>query len=191
MLKRSTSSPSLLETGSNHSSEKDLQTQLLSDINKQYHDSDSHLHKAGIDGTSISTSMDRNHLSASRPTNLTSKSSEVISSSSKLNLAHSAEYSLSPGSSESSAHDEVPDLPAFRKPRGHTINVIPQDRGHEEKTGVKDSGKGGNSPSFVFLQLYFSGLLHAGQEMPILLPQTEVFSCSLLLQIITVVPLQL
>jgi hypothetical protein len=41
-------------------------------------------------------------------------------------------------------------------------------------TTARDTGRGGINPSFVFLQLYFGGMLNSGQELPILLPQSDV-----------------
>ncbi|XP_063445540.1 tuberin-like isoform X1 [Mytilus trossulus] len=172
MLKRSTSSPSLLETGNNHSGEKDPMPSPIADSNKLLHDSESNLHKTVVDGPKVKEDGINLNVVSTRPSNI-SKSTNILSPTSP-NTVNLPQLSLSPESSESSAHDELPDLPAFKKQRGHTISVVTPERGHEERSGGKDAGRGGINPSFVFLQLYFGGMLHHGDEMPLLLPQSDV-----------------
>lgn len=172
MLKRSTSSPSLLETGNNHSGEKDFMPSPIADSNKLLHDSESNLHKTVVDGPKVKEDGMNLSLVSNRPSNI-SKSTNILSPTSP-NTVNLPQLSLSPESSESSAQDELPDLPAFKKQRGHTISVVTPERGHEERSGAKDAGRGGINPSFVFLQLYFGGMLHHGGEMPLLLPQSDV-----------------
>jgi hypothetical protein len=93
--------------------------------------------------------------------------------------------SPSPSSGSSSLHDEVKELPDFRKARGHTISVVQSGREglKSGRSGMKDPGKGGISPSFVFLQLYYDGVFNSASSnasAPIIIPQNEVsFSCLL------------
>lgn len=179
VLKRSASSPSLLETESNHSSEKDLQSPAFPEANKLLHDSDSNLHKIIQDGSNFERNkedkMARWNVASNRPDSLISKSTDILGSTSKPRT-NSVDFSLSPESSESSVHDELTELPSVRKARGHTISVVPPDRSHDDSrlTTARDTGRGGINPSFVFLQLYFGGMLNSGQELPILLPQSDV-----------------
>jgi hypothetical protein len=183
VLKRSASSPSLLETGSN-SSEKDLQSPAFPEANKLLHDSDSNLHKIIQDGSNFERNkedkMARWNVASKRPDSLISKSTDILGSTSKPRT-NSVDFSLSPESSESSVHDELSELPSIRKARGHTISVVPPDRNHDDSrpTTARDTGRGGINPSFVFLQLYFGGMLNSGQELPILLPQSDVSFTSL------------
>jgi hypothetical protein len=179
VLKRSASSPSLLETESNHSSEKDLQSPAFPEANKLLHDSDSNLHKIIQDGSNFERNkedkMARWNVASKRPDSLISKSTDILGSTSKPRT-NSVDFSLSPESSESSVHDELTELPSVRKARGHTISLVPPDRSHDDSrlTTARDTGRGGINPSFVFLQLYFGGMLNSGQELPILLPQSDV-----------------
>lgn len=89
--------------------------------------------------------------------------------------------SPSPVTSEASSYvGEMPDLTIPRPRRSHTIAVAPSElRLQSEGLDVhqiryKDNMRGGISPSFVFLQLYHGGMLHSGNETPVLLPQNEV-----------------
>ena len=101
---------------------------------------------------------------------------------------------LSPSSVSSNASsfscDEVAELPNIRKVRGHTVSIVQPSKDSQIKdevlglkskvSGVKDTGRGGVNPSFVFLQLYHGGALHHSNDVPILLPQTEVYNTLLL-----------
>lgn len=104
---------------------------------------------------------------------------------SKENNGGHQNFSPSPASSEcSSTHDEVSELPAIRKTRGHTISIVTtatESKSDQMFSGtrpkvtpVKESGRGGVNPSFVFLQLYHGGMLNHANEKPLLLPQNEV-----------------
>ncbi|KAK3596585.1 hypothetical protein CHS0354_015120 [Potamilus streckersoni] len=96
----------------------------------------------------------------------------------------SKQLNPSPASSDASSNlDEVSELPNVRKLRGHTVSVVSafdtQHRGTLRDTGSVDSSnkeptKLGLNPSFIFLQLYHSGILQAGNETPILLPHSEM-----------------
>ena len=97
----------------------------------------------------------------------------------------SKQLSPSPASSESSStQDEVSELPNVRRLRGHTISVITPAAKLVKATPItqgpsSESVRVGVPPSFVFLQLYHSGALNAGNDMPLLVPNNEV-SISLL-----------
>ena len=85
----------------------------------------------------------------------------------------------SPSSEASSLHDEVRELPDFRKSRGHTISVVQSLREGLKSggSGAKDSGKGGINPSFIFLQLYYDGVFSSATNNPtgpLLIPQNDV-----------------
>ncbi|XP_022317676.2 tuberin-like isoform X3 [Crassostrea virginica] len=84
----------------------------------------------------------------------------------------------SPSSEASSLHDEVRELPDFRKSRGHTISVVQSLREGLKSggPGAKDSGKGGINPSFIFLQLYYDGVFSSATNNPtgpLLIPQND------------------
>ena len=92
----------------------------------------------------------------------------------------SRQLSPSPASSEaSSTMDEVTELPDLRRLRGHTVSVVTPTTKLMKATPIAQGGSGeptrvGVPPSFVFLQLYHSGALQAGSDMPLLVPSNEV-----------------
>ncbi|KAL3877536.1 hypothetical protein ACJMK2_035233 [Sinanodonta woodiana] len=108
----------------------------------------------------------------------------VYAPSSDFQSMLSKQLNPSPASSEASSNpDEVSELPSVRKLRGHTVSVVSaldthhrgilHDKGNVDSS-TKESTKHGLNPSFIFLQLYHSGILQAGNETPVLLPQNEM-----------------
>ena len=95
----------------------------------------------------------------------------------------SKQLSPSPASSEaSSTQDEVTELPNVKRLRGHTISVVTpaskliKSMPVSQGSSSTESTRVGVSPSFVFLQLYHSGALNAGNDLPLLVPSNEVKS---------------
>ncbi|CAL4134917.1 unnamed protein product [Meganyctiphanes norvegica] len=102
----------------------------------------------------------------------------------KKNSVGSLGGSGSPGSPRPMSHDLEDDEDGSPKPmrrgRGHTISDMnPASRKLQVRAAVaarkisnqQKENKGGISPSFVFLQLYYHGNLGSGPERPLLVPQ--------------------
>ncbi|XP_021346640.1 tuberin-like isoform X6 [Mizuhopecten yessoensis] len=187
LLKRSNSSPSLLSgSADNVDMKESISDMALVDVNRAEREVgpsiNAHSQSAHSNSANLSLSLSDNHERRRPPpplTNLSQPTSPVKGSHHLLDL------SQSPDSSEtSSLQDEVTDLPAFRKLRGHTISIVTTDSKGEEKyvqgrskvITPKESGRGGVNPSFVFLQLYHGGMLHQGNDMPILLPDNQAIT---------------
>lgn len=200
MLKRSNSSPSLLSgSADNVDMKESISDMALVDVNRAERDGthgsntqSPHLHRDENETASNATSQSSHPKSANLSlslsdnyghrlpplTNLSQPSSPVKAFHHHLDLAQSPD-----SSDTSSLQDEVTELPAFRKLRGHTISIVTdaksEDKFQQGRSKVitpKESGRGGINPSFVFLQLYQGGVLHQGTEMPILLPDNQAIT---------------
>ncbi|XP_069978306.1 tuberin isoform X7 [Penaeus vannamei] len=94
--------------------------------------------------------------------------------------------SISPGSTTGGSSNPDADVDdgsprPMRRGRGHTISDMnPASRklhsrasNAAKKMSTSKEGKGGISPSFVFLQLYYHGCLGGGSERPLLVPTQQ------------------
>ncbi|KAK3091724.1 hypothetical protein FSP39_022166 [Pinctada imbricata] len=190
-LKRYNSSPSVIGSSCDDLDEHDIDVRdalsesIVVEVNKhEYIEEDrksgiSSVASDKIDGTSQSHEEQNKTKNIEIKPNLQSVQNHLLQN-----------MSPSPANSEaSSAYDEVSELPSIRKVRGHTVSVAQpskDSRLREEVSGlkskvvgVKDAGRGGVNPSFVFLQLYNGGLLSNGSDAPLLLPQSEAITRSL------------
>ncbi|XP_060063486.1 tuberin-like isoform X4 [Ylistrum balloti] len=182
LLKRSNSSPSLLSgSADNVDMKESISDMALVDVNRAEREVATKVpnQPAHLNSAQLSLSLSDNHRQRPPPlTNLSQPSSPLKS------VHHHLDLAPSPDSSEtSSLQDEVTDLPAFRKLRGHTISIVTDTKGEEKfvqgrskAITPKESGRGGINPSFVFLQLYQGGVLHQGNDMPILLPDNQAIT---------------
>ncbi|XP_033750286.1 tuberin-like isoform X2 [Pecten maximus] len=205
LLKRSNSSPSLLSgSADNVDMKESISDMALVDVNRAERDgvpgnnpqsqtalpnkdeqevpsgSNAPSQSGHPSSANLSLSLSNSHRQRPPPLaiNLSQPNSPV------KGIHHHLDFAQSPDSSDtSSLQDEVTDLPAFRKLRGHTISIVTDSKGEDNyvqgRSKVitpKESGRGGINPSFVFLQLYQGGVLHQGNDMPILLPDNQAIT---------------
>ncbi|KAJ8319018.1 hypothetical protein KUTeg_004109 [Tegillarca granosa] len=185
MLRKSTSSPSLLSSSSDTLDQRDsLSETVVINLNR-----DGAEPERTVSMESLKQKDDKKivwmEVNSSRPVDLPLKDGQgkeiaKMKKSSSIENVLIHQISPSPVSSEtSSIHDEVAELPAFKRARGHTIASGMERRSTDlahmkyRTTGIRESIKGGINPSFVFLQLYHGGFLHSGNDMPLLLPESE------------------
>lgn len=171
-VQRSNSSPSLLSSSGENLDPRDSQSEIVV-IDNLIADRKEEIIHDKSDGSLLSSKLQQPEDLSINPL---SRQDRVASPASP-----------SPSSESSSLHDEVKELPDFRKARGHTISVVQSGREglrSAARSSNKDSGRGGISPSFVFLQLYYDGVFNSATSnasAPIIIPQNEVSRCCLLI----------
>lgn len=167
-LQRSNSSPSLLSSSGENLDPRDSQSEIVMIDNLQIAE-----RKGEITQDKPETSMLSSKLQ--HPQDLPLQTDHPHPTQNQI----VSPASPSPSSESSSLHDEVKELPDFRKVRGHTISVVQSTRDGLKSggSGGKELGKGGINPSFVFLQLYYDGVFSSATNnstSPLVIPQNDV-----------------
>ncbi|XP_034313756.2 tuberin isoform X2 [Magallana gigas] len=166
-LQRSNSSPSLLSSSGENLDPRDSQSEIVMIDNLQIAE-----RKGEITQDKPETSMLSSKLQ--HPQDLPLQTDHSHPTQNQI----VSPASPSPSSESSSLHDEVKELPDFRKVRGHTISVVQSARDGLKSggSGGKELGKGGINPSFVFLQLYYDGVFSSATNnstSPLVIPQND------------------
>ncbi|XP_061175149.1 tuberin-like isoform X1 [Saccostrea echinata] len=165
-LQRSNSSPSLLSSSGENLDPRDSQSEIVM-IDNLMAARKEEITQDKPDSSLLASKLEH-------PENLPIKPNDTLAKQDQV----ASPTSPSPSSESSSLHDEVKELPDFRKARGHTISVVQplRDGLKSGGPGNKDQGRGGTSPSFIFLQLYYDGVFSSAtssSSSPIVIPQNE------------------